>query len=342
MSDPYRHQDGILPNFTQFPPQQGNPLSYRQIQQQLYQQQQQQQQIQQQLLLQQQQQLPYANYPYNNQFIQGLYQQPYIPNPMFYQSLPNPNRPISPFTELRGSILPPICPVFDPHPPLKPFNKFDLGSYTNRIVKHTRKEAAVIIQSYWRGYWVRKHVSPIIKRLRKALHNQNRYKNRELFDSVCKSLTNDLISEAVDVIVVNFIIDWLDYSAYLVLLDIECYVLRDNIIDDIIDNGFIEEIVQECLLEEISVELYNDVLSEEVMDVLLIELSQPSNAGVMKELTMNEIKDVGNTLDGFIMSELISSLDTQNYDLSRAREMQGVKDGLIMTALIRLLENVQS
>ena len=29
------------------------------------------------------------------------------------------------------------------------------------------------------------------------------------------------------------------------------------------------------------------------------------------------------------MSDLISSLDTQNYDLSRAREMQGVRDGLI-------------
>ena len=267
MSDPYRHQDGILPNFTHFPaqhntsyPQQSNPLSYRQIQHQLYQQQQQ-QQIQQQLLLQQQ--LPNANYPYNNQYIQGLYQQPYmgaiLPNPIFYQSLPNSNRPISPFTELKGSILPPICPVFDPHPPHKPYNKFDLGSYTNRIVKHTRKEAAVIIQSYWRGYWVRKHVSPIIKRLRKALHNQNRYKNREMFDSVCKSLTNDLISEAVDVMVVNFIIDWLDYSAYLVLLDIECYVLRDNIIDDVIDNDFMEEIVQECLLEEISVELVLDL-----------------------------------------------------------------------------------
>ena len=143
-------------------------------------------------------------------------------------------------------------------------------------------------------------------------------------------------------IVVNFIIDWLDYSAYLVLLDIECYVLRDNIIDDVIDNGFMEEIVVECLLEEISVELYDDVLSEVTMDVLLNELSQPSNAGVMKELTKNEIQDAGNTLDWFIMSDLISSLDTQNYDLSRAREMQGVKDGLIMTALISLLENVQS
>ena len=55
------------------------------------------------------------------------------------------------------------------------------------------------------------------------------------------------------------------------------------------------------------------------MDVLLIELSQPSNASVMKELTMNEIQDVGSTIVGSCQT-LISSLDTQNYDLSRARE----------------------
>ncbi|KAI6657962.1 hypothetical protein LOD99_15679 [Oopsacas minuta] len=361
MSDPFRHPNGILPNYThnnntrqdypvgaQLNPlylQQGNLVSHQQqpLQEQIRKHQLQLQQLQ-------QQQSAYSNYPYNSIYAQPIYQQPiqpYIesapPNAMFYQSLPIPNKPHSPFTELRGSILPPIYPMFDPHPPKYPYNKFNLGTYANRIVKYTRKEAAVIIQMYWRGYWVRKHVRPILKRLRQALHNKEKFKNRELIDSVYRSIASDLISEAVELMVVNFVIDWLDYSAYLVLLDLECFVLRDNIIDDVLSNDFIEEIVQECLLEEITVELYNEILWEETRDVLLTELSLERNTTIMKKLTINDIQDnLSNVLNEFIISELISGLDTQDYDLSQAREMQKVKDGLIMNALISLLEQVET
>ena len=369
MSDPYKRPEGILPNFahiptqpaingTQFHPlyyQHGNLLTQQQQQQDLLQQlqQQQQQQLNQQLIQQQQmlQQPIYANNQYPNPYISPMYQQsmqlpiqPYFgssfPNPMFYQSLPNPSRPHSPFTELRGSILPPIHPLLHPYPPKQPRGKF--GTFSDRIVRYTRGEAATVIQKYWRGYSVRRRVCPILKRSRETLQRGRR---RVAVDSVCRSVASELISEAIEVMVVNFVIEWLDFRACLVLLDMECFVLRDRIVDEVITEEFIGELVSECLLEIISAEFYNEIIGEETRDVLLMELSLPRNTLLMRKLTVNDIRDnlfAGVLLDEFIFSELVSHLDEQNYDLSRAREMETLKDGLILSSLISLLEQVDT
>ena len=164
-------------------------------------------------------------------------------------------------------------------------------------------------------------------------------------DSVCRSVASELISEAIEVMVVNFVIEWLDFRACLVLLDMECFVLRDRIVDEVITEEFIGELVSECLLEIISAEFYNEIIGEETRDVLLMELSLPRNTLLMRKLTVNDIRDnlfAGVLLDEFIFSELVSHLDEQNYDLSRAREMETLKDGLILSSLISLLEQVDT
>ena len=160
---------------------------------------------------------------------------------------------------------------------------------------------------------------------------------------MCSAVASQLISEAVELMVANFVVEWLDYRACMVLLDLECFVLRDRIVDDVINEDLIQGIVSECLVEVISAEFCNDLIGEETRDVLWGELSLPRNTLLLRKLTVNDIRDnllAGGTFDEFIFSELVSHLDEQNYDLSRAREMDTIKDGLIMSALISLLEQV--
>ena len=266
-----------------------------------------------------------------------------MPNPIYYQSLPVPPLQQSPFNDLNGSILPPIRPIYDPHIPSMPKPagyKAEIERFRNRIVRPTRKEAAVTLQRHWRGYQARKRIRPILRLSKYAIQRENKRVEEDRAEYVCRCVAGELISQAVEVMVTNFVVDWLEYTAFLILLDLECYVIRDRIVDEVISENF-TNIIYETFLEVIAEDMYRGLIEEETKDALLSTLALPRYREEMRIITMNDIQATmmgSEIMDELIFSNLVRRLDTERYDLGNSREIEGIKEDFIMNALISLLK----